>query len=94
MVLASGLTYFIVRPTELTDAPSTRRLAFTQGGGEAAGGQVSRVDVAEVAVSSLLDPRACNVACTLTESDAIAPSPYDQDISKALEVLQPNKPLP
>jgi len=30
LLRASGLTYFIVRPTELTDLPSSKRLAFTQ----------------------------------------------------------------
>ena len=30
IVKASGLTYFIVRPTELTDGPRSRRLSFTQ----------------------------------------------------------------
>ena len=90
MLRSSGLTYFIVRPTQLTDAPSSRRLSFTQGSGPVTG-TVSRADVAEVAVRSLLDPRACNVACTITESDNVAPSMYEQDISKALEVLQPNR---
>lgn len=90
MLRSSGLTYFIVRPTQLTDAPSSRRLSFTQGSGPVTG-TVSRADVAEVAVRSLLDPRACNVACTITESDTVAPSMYEQDISKALEVLQPNQ---
>jgi len=89
MLKSSGLTYFIVRPTELTDDPSSRRLSFTQGGKVA--GSVSRADVAEVTVRSLLDPRACNVACTVTESDAVVPSQQAQDISKALEVLQPNR---
>lgn len=89
MLRASGLTYFIVRPTQLTEQPSSRRLAFSQGGDVS--GSVSRADVAEVAVRSLLDPRACNVACTVTESEAVAASQYEQDISKALEVLQPNR---
>jgi len=93
LLRSSGLTYFIVRPTELTDEPSSKRLAFTQGEDAApAAGSVSRGDVAEVVVQSLLDPRACNVACTVTESDLLAPTPYEQDISKALEVLQPNQP--
>jgi hypothetical protein len=90
LVRKSGLTYFIVRPTSLTDAPASQRLAFTQGG-MGVSGSVSREDVAEVVVSSLLDPRACNVAFTLTESKSVAPSPFSQDISKALEVLEPNK---
>ena len=51
-------------------------------------GTVARADIAEVAVRSLLDPRACNVACSVSESQAAI---GDQDISKALEVLEPNK---
>ena len=55
-------------------------------------GAVSRADVAEVAVRSLLDPRACNVACTVSESQVAAPDALgEQDISKALEVLEPNR---
>jgi len=92
LLRASGLTYFIIRPTELTDLPSSKRLAFTQGGAPPATSAVSRADVAEVVVQSLLDPRACNVACTVTEADLAAPSPFEQDISKALEVLEPNRP--
>ena len=88
---ASGLTYFIVRPVELVDRPpGARRLSFTQGSVPLEG-TVSRADIAEVAVSSLLDPRACNVACTVSETAAAAPSAFEQDISKALEVLEPNK---
>ena len=36
MLKSSGLTYFIVRPTELTDDPSSRRLSFTQARARAA----------------------------------------------------------
>mmetsp|Transcript_27240 Transcript_27240/g.69231 ORF Transcript_27240/g.69231 Transcript_27240/m.69231 type:complete len:596 (-) Transcript_27240:410-2197(-) len=89
IIRSSGLTYFIVRPTKLNDKPSSSNLAFTQGG--VVTGSVSRADIAEVAVRSLLDPRACNVACTVSDSEAAAPSGYKQDISKALEVLEPNK---
>jgi len=92
LLRASGLTYFIIRPTELTDLPSSKRLAFTQGGSPPTSSAVSRADVAEVVVQSLLDPRACNVACTVTESELVAPSAFEQDISKALEVLEPNRP--
>ena len=91
MLRASGLTYFIVRAAELDERPSgARRLAFTQGTGKVRG-SVPRADVAEVVVRSLLDPRACNVACTVSEEAAAAPSGFEQDISKALEVLEPNK---
>jgi len=87
----SGLTYFIVRPSQLEDRPGgTRRLAFSQGDPGDSPGSVSRADVAEVVVSSLLDPRACNVACTVTESSA-TPVAGEQDISKLLEAMQPNR---
>ena len=72
-----------------TRAHSPLPCQYPQGGKVA--GSVSRADVAEVTVRSLLDPRACNVACTVTESDAVVPSQQAQDISKALEVLQPNR---
>ena len=56
------------------------------------GASLSRADIAEVAVRSLLDPRACNVACTVSESQSAAPDLLgEQDVSKALEVLEPNK---
>lgn len=94
LLRASGLTYFIVRATELDDRPrGSRRLVFTQGD-DPVEGSVSRTDVAEVAVRSLLDPRACNVACAVSESQAAAATPAalgPQDISKALEVLEPNR---
>jgi len=91
MLQKSGLTYFIVRAATLDDRPSgSRRLAFTQGAAPVEG-TIARTDVAEVAVRSLLDPRACNVACTVSETAAAAPSAFEQDISKALEVLEPNK---
>ena len=87
----SGLTYFIVRTAPLDDRPSaSTKLAFTQGAAKV-DGSVSRNDIAEVVVRSLLDPRACNVACTVSETAQAAPSAFKQDISKALEVLEPNK---
>ena len=88
MLRASGLTYFIARAPTLNDNPAgMRRLAISQGQAPA-GVSVSRADIAEVAVQSLLDPRACNVACTVSESRAAA---GEQDISQALELLEPNK---
>jgi hypothetical protein len=51
---------------------------------------VTRTDVAEVIVSSLLDPRACNVACSVTASEYTQMA-AEQDISKLLEVMQPNR---
>ena len=89
-----------MRATGLDDRPrSGRRLVFSQGrlasgtkGAPVAKNTISRFDMADVCVKSLLDPRACNVVCTVSESASAAPSPgYEQDISKALEVLEPNR---
>lgn len=87
----SGLTYFIVRPGVLEDRPGGGNLKLSQDlpDGEESK-KVSRTDVAEVVVSSLLDPRACNVACSLTSSEYAKIGP-EQDISKLLEVMQPNR---
>lgn len=90
---SSGLTYFILRPSELDDRKGgKRRIAFSQGD-PPVGNTVSRTDVAEVVVRSLLDPRACNVACSVTESPVVAKESeaLEQDISKMLEVMMPNK---
>lgn len=93
VIRGSGLTYFIVRPAALSDRPGgVRRLEFAQsigGRNEQMPGMVSRVDVAEVIVRSLLDPRACNVACSLAESAYLPSGQSQQDISQALEVLLP-----
>jgi len=87
----SGLTYFIVRPGELEDRPGGGRLSVSQDLPDDQIAPVSRTDVAEVVVSSLLDPRACNVACTLTSSAYAQVGAKKQDISKLLEVMQPNR---
>lgn len=94
VVRSSGLTYFIVRPAKLDNLPGgVRRLVFSQGAAAdaTARGSVSRADVAEVVVRSLLDPRACNVACTLSESDYLPAAGENQDISKMLEVMRPEQ---
>jgi len=86
----SGLTYFIARPGVLLDGPGGGRLAFSQSI-EDATLPVSRTDVAEVVVKALLDPRACNVACSVTQSEYTKIKGGEQDISKMLEVMQPNR---
>jgi uncharacterized protein YbjT (DUF2867 family) len=94
VVRSSGLTYFIVRPAKLDNLPGgVRRLVFSQGApaDATAHGSVARADVAEVVVRSLLDPRACNVACTLSESDYLPAAGEKQDISKMLEVMRPEQ---
>ena len=57
---------------------------------ESAGASVSRADVAEVVVRSLLDPRACNLACTLSDSAYAGEIAGQEDVSKLLEPLRPN----
>merc|ERR1719453_334068 len=82
LLRASGLTYFIVRPSTLADSPGGRRqIAFSQQPVPESAQALSRADVAEVAVRSLLDPRACNVACALYESEYV-PSPGEGSASK------------
>merc|ERR1719247_2301869 len=82
LVRQSGLTYLILRPALLNDDPGGfARLA------------ISRADLAEVVVRSLLDPRACNLACSVSASEyaKLAGETQTQDISKMLEVMTPNK---
>ena len=92
LVRRSGLTYFILRPTRLDDRPGgSRRLQLSQDDApESAGASVSRADVAEVVVRSLLDPRACNLACTLSDSAYAGEIAGQEDVSKLLEPLRPN----
>ena len=87
---ASGLTYFIPRVPRLDDRPSgSRRISLSQGSTLVAG-SISRADVAEVATRSLLDPRACNLACTLSDSAYAGEIAGQEDVSKLLEPLRPN----
>ena len=96
---ASGLTYFIVRPTSLdNEATVGRRHTLVQGSEASparARGRVSRAFLADLVVEALLDPRACNVACTLCESrytaSGQAGGAKDEPISSMLEVLTPNR---
>ena len=92
LVRQSGLTYLILRPARLNDEPGGfARLEFSQDRVDSRRA-ISRADLAEVVVRSLLDPRACNVACTVSESKSRSSKDgFEQDISKALEVLEPNR---
>lgn len=86
----SGLTYTIVRPGVFTDQPGGNKALMLEQGGDVSGA-ISRADVAEICVRSLLDPRACNVTFDAFESmyapTATTPS---QDVSAMLSRLQPN----
>lgn len=93
VVRSSGLTYFIVRPVKLTDDPGGfARIEFSQDRIDSRR-TVSRADLAEVVVRSLLDPRACNLACSVSASEyaRLRGQEAKQDISKMLEVMQPNR---
>ena len=93
LVRQSGLTYLILRPAQLSDEPGGfARLEFSQDRVDSRRA-ISRADLAEVVVRSLLDPRACNLACSVSASEyaKLAGETQTQDISKMLEVMTPNK---
>ena len=93
LVRQSGLTYLILRPARLSDEPGGfARLEFSQDRVDSRRA-ISRADLAEVVVRSLLDPRACNLACSISASEyaKLAGETQTQDISKMLEVMTPNK---
>lgn len=86
----SGLTYCIVRPGAFTDQPGGSKAIMLEQDGDVSGA-ISRADLAEICVKSLLDPRACNVTFDAFESmyapTARTPS---QDVSSMLGRLRPN----
>lgn len=86
----SGLTYCIVRPGTFTDQPGGNKAIMLEQGGDVSGA-ISRADVAEICVQSLLDPRACNVTFDAFES-MYAPTAMrpEQNVSAMLSRLQPN----
>lgn len=86
----SGLTYCIVRPGSFTDQPGGNKAIMLEQDGNVSGA-ISRADVAEVCVKSLLDPRACNITFDAFES-MYAPSARlpRQDVSSMLSGLRPN----
>lgn len=86
----SGLTYCIVRPGVFTDQPGGNKAITLEQDGDVSGA-ISRADLAEVCVKSLLDPRACNVTFDAFES-MYAPSARrpSQDVSAMLGNLKPN----
>jgi uncharacterized protein YbjT (DUF2867 family) len=86
----SGLTYCIVRPGTFTDQPGGNKSLMLEQDGDMSG-VISRADLAEVCVKSLLDPRACNVTFDAFES-IYAPSVQtpNQDLSSLLGRLRPN----
>lgn len=86
----SGLTYCIVRPGSFTDEPGGNKALMLEQDGDVSGA-ISRADVAEICVMSLLDPRACNVTFDAFES-MYAPSAQipKQDVSSMLGQLRPN----
>lgn len=86
----SGLTYCIVRPGAFTDQPGGNKAIMLEQDGDVSGA-ISRADLAEICVKSLLDPRACNVTFDAFES-MYAPTARtpEQDVSTMLGRLRPN----
>eukprot|EP00638_Chattonella_subsalsa_P000646 CAMPEP_0117754408 /NCGR_PEP_ID=MMETSP0947-20121206/12813_1 /TAXON_ID=44440 /ORGANISM="Chattonella subsalsa, Strain CCMP2191" /LENGTH=534 /DNA_ID=CAMNT_0005573495 /DNA_START=78 /DNA_END=1682 /DNA_ORIENTATION=- len=86
----SGLTYTIIRVSGYNNAPGNYNPITVKQDQEGLE-PVSRADVAEIVVQSLLDPRACNLAFYVTNSK-FAPSAQtpDEEFSDMLALLQPN----
>mmetsp|Transcript_58 Transcript_58/g.93 ORF Transcript_58/g.93 Transcript_58/m.93 type:complete len:590 (+) Transcript_58:93-1862(+) len=95
----SGLTYCIIRAGELTDEEGGKR-PLVLGQDDNTGlsespnqsiGRISRADIAEICVRSLLDPRACNLTFDACEGN-FAPTSMvpTRDLSLLFERLKPN----
>lgn len=86
----SGLTYCIVRPGTFTDQPGGNKAIMLEQDGDISGA-ISRADLAEICVNSLLDARACNVTFDAFES-MYAPTAQlpKQKVSSMLGRLRPN----
>eukprot|EP00611_Tribonema_gayanum_P023340 TRINITY_DN488_c3_g1_i2.p1 TRINITY_DN488_c3_g1~~TRINITY_DN488_c3_g1_i2.p1 ORF type:complete len:550 (-),score=184.32 TRINITY_DN488_c3_g1_i2:320-1969(-) len=86
----SGLTYTIVRVAGFNNAPGGIQAIKMQQDQDGVG-LISRADAAEICVSCLLDPRACNLAFYASQSKyaptAISP---DKDMSAELARMRPN----
>lgn len=86
----SGLTYTIVRVNKFNNAPGGIQAIKIQQDQEGVA-DISRADVAEICVSCLLDPRACNLAFYCSQSK-LAPtvSSPNRDMSIDLARMRPN----
>jgi uncharacterized protein YbjT (DUF2867 family) len=70
---ASGLAYTVIRPLGLRDyAGATKGIRFLQGDTVTAGREISRADVAAVAVAALADPAARGKTFEIHNDDALA----------------------
>ncbi|KAA8497699.1 Uncharacterized protein FVE85_5284 [Porphyridium purpureum] len=90
----SGLTYCIVRAGDFNEAEGGRRPLLFEQDRDLEDKQVrtvSRADVAEVCVRSLLDPRACNISFDAFEGNfAPTAATATQDLSLLFGRLRPN----
>ena len=86
----SGLTYTVVRAGQFTEQAGGNKALMLEQSGDVSGA-ISRADVAEVCVKSLLDPRACNVTFDVFES-MYAPTARtrSENLSALLGQLRPN----
>lgn len=64
-VRESGIPYTIIRPCALTEEPGNQALVFEQG--DNIRGKVSREDIAELCLTVLEQPKACNVTFEVKE---------------------------
>jgi uncharacterized protein YbjT (DUF2867 family) len=81
-VRESGIPYTIIRPCALTEEPGNQALVFEQG--DNIRGKVSREDIAELCLTVLEQPKACNVTFEVKEDANGQPS----DTEKLFSVLQ------
>lgn len=83
---ASGLSFTIIRPGELTDAPGGQHaLQFDQG--DRIRGAIGRADVAEVCVQALEEPKADNTTFEVVETAG----PIPQNFSELFARLRPDR---
>jgi len=81
-VRESGIPYTIIRPCALTEEPGNQALVFEQG--DNIRGKVSREDIAELCLTVLEQPKACNVTFEVKE-DASKEQSWNGDLFSSLE---------
>ncbi|CEM19552.1 unnamed protein product [Vitrella brassicaformis CCMP3155] len=96
VVRDSGVTYSVIRPCALTEEPAGAPLQIGQG--DEIKGKISREDVADLVVASLLTPAAANktyeIKCTLPFSEPWQPkadAPRERPLTFWAELLEPTK---
>lgn len=82
-VRASGIPYTIIRPCALTEEPGNQALVFEQG--DNIRGKVSREDIAELCLTVLDQPQACNVTFEVKENTNVEQSCNQETLFSGLK---------